>query len=324
MQRLLLMFLLFTRDYAEAGSTNSTAESLENADQSSIGKIVNELKMSNHKESNLGNFITDSMVNAFKNETKMAVLQSKLININRVGKGKITSESFRNMSGLSFTLVTIPGEQLRDIFEESVSRFDEDENDQSGAFLQVSGMKLNFDLRQDNGSRLAYASLYCNSCDRRKDLNDDANYTLVTNTIQNARDGDSINAVTAIQDFLESFDNQTLPTYKYKKTQCRTWLITNYYKQREYLLYFLIAVMAVSGFLTLITNSVVISISVNARKKIFEKSNLSLAFVDILTGIICTPSVCLTYYYSRFTSSYSQLKHFLQSMLVAKTPCNFT
>ena len=318
------MFLLFTRDYAEAGSTNSTAESLENADQSSIGKIVNELKMSNHKESNLGNFITDSMVNAFKNETKMAVLQSKLINIKRVGKGKITSESFKNMSGLSFTLVTISGEQLRDIFEESVSRFGEDGNDQSGAFLQVSGMKLNFDLRQDNGSRLAYASLYCNRCDRRKDLNDDANYTLVTNTRENARDGNSINAVTAIHDFLQSFDNQTLPTDKYKKTQCRTWLITNYYKQREYLLYFLLAVMAVSGFLTIITNSMVIYVGVNANKKMFEKSILSLAFVDILTGIICTPSVCLTYYYSRFTSSYTQMKYFLQSMLVAKTPCNFT
>ena len=72
---------------------------------------MDELKFSKHKKSNLENFITDSMVNSFRNETKMAVLQSKLININRVGKGLITSDSFRNMSGLSFTLVTIPGTQ---------------------------------------------------------------------------------------------------------------------------------------------------------------------------------------------------------------------
>ena len=86
----------------------------------------------------MGNFITDSMVNSFRNETKMAVLQSKLININRVGKGLITSDSFRNISGLSFILVTIPGKQLRDMFERSVSGFDEEGNDQTGAFLQVS------------------------------------------------------------------------------------------------------------------------------------------------------------------------------------------
>ena len=101
-----------------------------------------------------------------------------------------------------------------------------------------------------------------------------------------------------------SFENQNIPAGKYKKTQCRTWLVTSYYKQGEYHLYFLIAVMAVSGFLTIITNSVVISIGVNARK-IFEKSIMSLAFVDILTRIIYTPSVCLIYYYSRLTSSYN-------------------
>ena len=89
---------------------------------------MDELKFSKHKKSNLENFITDSMVNSFKNETKMAVLQSKLININRVGK----------QSGLSFTLVTIPGNQLRDMFERCVSGFDEEGNDQTGAFLQVS------------------------------------------------------------------------------------------------------------------------------------------------------------------------------------------
>ena len=164
-------------------------------------------------------------------------------------------------------------------------------------------MQLHFDLTQDIGSRLVHASLFCDTCEERKDLTIDANYTLVMNAIENARDDNNINAVTAIHDFIQSFENQTIPAGKYKKTQCRTWLITNYYKQREYLLYFLIAVMAVSGFLTLITNSVVISIGVNARKKIFEKSNLSLAFVDILTGIICTPSVYLIYHYSRLTSS---------------------
>ena len=165
-------------------------------------------------------------------------------------------------------------------------------------------MQLHFDLRQDIGSRLAYASLFCDTCEKRKDLTIDANYTLVMNALENARDDSNINAVTAIHDFIQSFENQNITAGKYKKTQCRTWLIANYYKQREYLLYFLLAVMAVSGFLTIITNSVVIYVGVNASKKMFERSILSLAFVDILTGIICTPSVCLTYYYSKLSLCY--------------------
>ena len=130
----------------------------------------------------------------------MAVLQSKLININRVGKGWITSDSFRNMSGLSFTLVTMPGNQLRDMFERSVSGFDEEGNDQTGAFLQVSGMQLHFDLTQDIGSRLVHASLFF-TCEKREDWTIDADYTLVINSMENARDDNNINAVTVIHEF---------------------------------------------------------------------------------------------------------------------------
>merc|ERR1719312_498258 len=45
----------------------------------------------------------------------------------------------------------------------------------------------------------------------------------------------------------------------------------------------------------------------------FEKSILSLAFVDILTGIICTPSVCLTYYY-KYVGCENAMKLYLKSI----------
>ena len=105
------------------------------------------------------------------------------------------------MSGLSFILVTIPGNQLRDMFERSVSGFDEEGNDQTGAFLQVSGMQLHFDLTQDIGSRLVHASLFF-TCEKREDWTIDADYTLVINSMENARDDNNIiNAVTAIHEF---------------------------------------------------------------------------------------------------------------------------
>merc|ERR1719430_527238 len=45
------------------------------------------------------------------------------------------------------------------------------------------------------------------------------------------------------------------------------------------------------------SNSVVLYVGLRAKKKLFEKSILSLAFVDLLTGVICTPFVLLTYYF---------------------------
>ena len=84
-----------------------------------------------------------------------------------------------------------------------------------------------------------------------------------------------------------------------------------------------------SGLLTLVSNGFVLYVGLRVKKRLFEKPILrwllilwpqryfnywpiftpllkwltlssSLAFVDFLTGIICTPVVILTYYFSRF------------------------
>ena len=52
------MFLLFNKDYAEAGdigttNTASTEESLQNDNQANIGKIGDELKFSKHTKSQI-------------------------------------------------------------------------------------------------------------------------------------------------------------------------------------------------------------------------------------------------------------------------------
>ena len=74
-------------------------------EKESLAFAETDLVLSRNKESTLGNFITDSMVYAFKNETRMAVLQSKYVNIKRIRKGKISVDSFRNISRPIFSLV---------------------------------------------------------------------------------------------------------------------------------------------------------------------------------------------------------------------------
>ena len=57
-----------------------------------------------------------------------------------------------------------------------------------------------FDLTQDIGSRLVHASLFF-TCEKREDWTIDADYTLVINSMENARDDNNINAVTVIHEF---------------------------------------------------------------------------------------------------------------------------
>ena len=261
-----------------------------------MGRSAVDLVSSRSRESNLGNLVTDAMANAFKNESKIAILQSKLLEYSDIRKGDVTSDLIKSMSGQSFHLVNTTGLELRSILEESVANFDTDGVDTSGDYLQVSGVQVEFDLTQDVGKRVTSALLCCTE---RHPLEPDAVYRIVvaSNTIANTTNK---NAVNVIQDFVQSFPNQTIPAARYKKTECRSWVKTKNYTNRENLIYFLLAVMALSGFLTVIANITVIYVGFNTSKKIFEKSILSLAFVDLLTGVICTPSVSIIYYHSKY------------------------
>jgi hypothetical protein len=63
------------------------------------------------------------------------------------------------------------------------------------------------------------------------------------------------------------------------------------------LLIFLLSVMFLSGVLAIFSNGMVILAHFKNRKGIFERSIVSLACVDVLTGMIGTPIVCAIYYF---------------------------
>ena len=52
-----------------------------------MGRSAVDLVFSRSRESNLGNLVTDAMANAFKNESKIAILQSKLLEYSDIRKG---------------------------------------------------------------------------------------------------------------------------------------------------------------------------------------------------------------------------------------------
>ena len=126
-------------------------------------------------------------------------------------------------------------------------------------------------------------------------------YTIVIATNISNKNNNK-NAAAAIHDFLQYLPDKTIRADQYQETQCRVWMITKDYKNHENLIFILIAVITLSGVLTIVSNSTVLYVGINTGTKVFEKSILSLAVVDLLTGMICTPLVSIIYYYSRYQS----------------------
>ena len=62
-------------------------------------------------------------------------------------------------------------------------------------------------------------------------------------------------------------------------------------------LIFLLLVMFLSVLLGIFSNGMVILAHFKYRQGIFERSIVSLAWVDVLTGLVGTPIVCFIYYF---------------------------
>ena len=62
-------------------------------------------------------------------------------------------------------------------------------------------------------------------------------------------------------------------------------------------LIFLLSLMYLSGVLSIISNGMVILAHFKNRQGIFERSIVSIASVDVLTGLVGTPIVCCIYYF---------------------------
>ena len=59
--------------------------------------------------------------------------------------------------GNTIDVVTIAGETLKSVLEHSVSKYDPNDPDPGGRFVQVSGLVLKFDIRKAPGQRLLSA-----------------------------------------------------------------------------------------------------------------------------------------------------------------------
>ena len=277
------------------------------------------LASSLNEESTLGNFVTDAMVHAYKNESHLAIMPSKTITFN-ISEVLLRLDHIRKVFGKSVAilLVNITGEELRHIFEQSVRNHDVVGKDTVGEFLQVSGMKLEYDLTQPTGQRLVSACFNPEKCKKKIIFKSTATYRVVVtqDLYTKAVKENNKDMVSSIIEFIKAFPNKTIPSSIYKKRQCRTYLMTKYYKDRMYLMNFLLLIMVLSGLLTIISNSSVIYFHKSKmQSRECKKPILSLACIDLVAGFICTPSICLIYYYSKcqltkhlFTSEVFKIK----------------
>ena len=83
--------------------------------------------------------------------------------------------------------LSLSGKFIRESLEKGVSEFSP-----AGQFLQVSGLRVTFDVTQDVGSRVVKVQTICKECneDTYDDLDDDEMYPMITNTyIANGGDG---------------------------------------------------------------------------------------------------------------------------------------
>ena len=112
-------------------------------------------------ESNLGNWVTDTMVQAWRGKTpggkevRIALANSGGIR-SSIDKGNITMADllaafpFEN----TYDAVVLLGKHIIMALEHSVVNMDENGGGTSGAFLQVSGLRVTYDLREPMGSRV--------------------------------------------------------------------------------------------------------------------------------------------------------------------------
>ena len=62
--------------------------------------------------------------------------------------------------------------------------------------------------------------------------------------------------------------------------------------------YTTIGLLALCGLLAAVTNGAVLLVGITSKKRIFQLPVLSLAFLDLTTGLVCIPLIILIYYLS--------------------------
>ena len=259
------------------------------------------LTSNNNGESTLGNFIADAMLAATEHIADIAIIPSSIIRGN-ISKGDVSQAMVQRIlkEDITISVVKMTGQKLKQILENSVRELDTDEPEE---FVQVSGIQLEYDLTQPKGMMLAEAWLKDKDGNKMNLLLEKENIYKVA--VTNKSLGEFVksqgNLKDSILDYLSAFPNKTIPSSKYKRLQCRIYLMSKSHVNRKTIIYFLLCVMAISGVLTIITNSALLFKRSSLRKE-EQKAITSLACIDLFAGIFCTPCISLNYYYSKFLS----------------------
>ncbi|XP_060553664.1 5'-nucleotidase-like [Ruditapes philippinarum] len=144
------------------------------------------------KECNLGNLVTDGIVNYHINfshsESTWAPAVIAIWNgggiRSSIDKGIVSSGDIYSVLpfGNEIDILTVSGKNLREQLEHSVANYDR--SDPRGAFLQMSGLRVVYNLQMEVGSRVVSVEARCLSCDIPKynPLRDSEDYNIFVST----------------------------------------------------------------------------------------------------------------------------------------------
>lgn len=203
-------------------------ENVENISSAIVGesKVFLDGASCRRNECNLGNLIADSLVNCYSSnyqgrywtDAPIALMQGGGIRASLNNRNITTADM---LTVLPFdgqlATITLNGTTLLDVFEHSVASYDSD--DDPGEFLQVSGIKVTYDLKNPTENRVIDIETLCSDCDIPKydALEKDKNYTIiVSDYIANGGDGYSM---------LKSLPNVVFP---YTIFGCATEYVTRH------------------------------------------------------------------------------------------------
>lgn len=154
-------------DPAVAAVINGYNDRIKTEFSKTVGTTSVDLAMSRIEESNEGNLVCDAMREA--SGAAIAFFNSGGLKID-ISKGPITMEKVFELLPYDNVIITmrLTGKQIRDILEQSARVG-------HGGLLQVSGIRMTFDMTQPEGSRVRNVRV------GNSPLRDDEQYTIATN-----------------------------------------------------------------------------------------------------------------------------------------------
>ncbi|XP_023236967.1 protein 5NUC-like [Centruroides sculpturatus] len=156
-------------------------EEVEKISKEVVGKsrvlLLGERSTCRMRECNMGNMLTDAVVSEFTKmprdrgwtSVSVALWNSGGIRSSideRYADGNITMEDLMNVIPFAciFLIVELKGSDLITAMEEAVENYDVTGVDPPGAFLQVSGMKIRYNLKKNPGERVEKILIKCSNC----------------------------------------------------------------------------------------------------------------------------------------------------------------